>query len=48
MGFCHIIIKVAAVSGDQKNKIYGELAEWSKAHDWKSCNRDERFQGSNP
>ena len=27
---------------------YGELAEWSKAHDWKSCRRDERLQGSNP
>ena len=26
----------------------GELAEWSKAHDWKSCVRDERTQGSNP
>ena len=21
----------------------GELAEWSKAHDWKSCRRDERL-----
>ena len=21
---------------------------WSKAHDWKSCKRDERFGGSNP
>ena len=27
---------------------HGELAEWSKAHDWKSCRRDERLQGSNP
>ena len=21
---------------------------WSKAHDWKSCNGDEPFAGSNP
>ncbi len=28
--------------------IYGELSEWSKEHDWKSCRRDERLKGSNP
>lgn len=32
----------------ENKRIYGELAEWSKAHDWKSCRRDERLQGSNP
>ena len=21
---------------------------WSSAHDWKSCNRQKRFEGSNP
>ena len=21
---------------------------WSRAHDWKSCNRQKRFEGSNP
>ena len=26
----------------------GEMAEWLKAHDWKSCLRDERNRGSNP
>ena len=28
--------------------IYGEMAEWSKAHDWKSCVRHKRTMGSNP
>ena len=28
-----------ALAGDTD----GELAEWSKAHDWKSCRRDERL-----
>ena len=26
----------------------GEMAEWSKAHAWKVCNRQKRFMGSNP
>ncbi|BBA36673.1 uncharacterized protein sS8_4750 [Methylocaldum marinum] len=24
------------------------MAEWSKAHDWKSCIRQNRIEGSNP
>ena len=28
--------------------IYGEMAEWSKAHDWKSCIPPKGIQGSNP
>ena len=28
--------------------LFGELAEWSKARDWKSCKRQKRFEGSNP
>ena len=24
------------------------MAEWSKAHDWKSCVRPKRTEGSNP
>ena len=24
------------------------MSEWSKEHDWKSCIRDERIEGSNP
>jgi hypothetical protein len=24
------------------------VSEWSKEHDWKSCIRDERIEGSNP
>jgi hypothetical protein len=24
------------------------MAEWSKAHAWKVCNRQKRFMGSNP
>ena len=27
---------------------YGGMAEWSKAHDWKSCIRHKRIWGSNP
>ncbi len=27
---------------------FGEMAEWSKAHAWKVCNRQKRFMGSNP
>jgi hypothetical protein len=27
---------------------HGEMAEWSKAHAWKVCNRQKRFMGSNP
>lgn len=26
----------------------GEMAEWSKAHAWRACNRQKRFLGSNP
>ncbi len=26
----------------------GEMAEWSKAHAWKVCNRQKWFMGSNP
>ena len=29
-------------------RVLGEMAEWLKAHDWKSCLRDERNRGSNP
>ena len=28
--------------------IHGELSEWPKEHDWKSCRRQKRLQGSNP
>ncbi len=31
-----------------KKKYLGEVAEWSKAHAWKVCKRQKRFQGSNP
>lgn len=31
-----------------KHHSYGELAEWSKAHDWKSCVPFKGTQGSNP
>ncbi len=37
--------------GMEKNNIFapvGEMAEWSKAHAWKVCNRQKRFMGSNP
>lgn len=27
---------------------FGEMAEWSKARDWNSRERDERSEGSNP
>ncbi len=27
---------------------FGEMAEWSKAHAWKVCNRQKWFMGSNP
>ena len=26
----------------------GELSEWLKEHDWKSCNGQKPFGGSNP
>ncbi len=26
----------------------GELSEWPKEHDWKSCNGQKPFEGSNP
>ena len=26
----------------------GELSEWPKEHDWKSCRRQNRLRGSNP
>ena len=29
------------------SRLAGEVAEWSKAHDWKSCIR-QRIEGSNP
>jgi hypothetical protein len=28
--------------------FHGEVAEWLKAHDWKSCIRLNRIGGSNP
>ena len=28
--------------------FYGELSEWPKEHDWKSCRRRNRLRGSNP
>ena len=28
--------------------FHGELSEWPKEHDWKSCRRQKRLQGSNP
>ena len=32
--------------------LFGQCVEksrsWSSAHDWKSCNRQKRFEGSNP
>jgi DNA processing protein len=31
-----------------KELVEGEMAEWSKAHAWKVCNRQKRFMGSNP
>ncbi len=37
--------------GIEKSNIFapiGEMAEWSKAHAWKVCNRQKRFMGSNP
>ena len=37
--------------GKEKMNIFaptGEMAEWSKAHAWKVCNRQKRFMGSNP
>ena len=37
--------------GNKKMNIFahfGEMAEWSKAHAWKVCNRQKRFMGSNP
>ncbi len=37
--------------GNEKSNIFaptGEMAEWSKAHAWKVCNRQKRFMGSNP
>ena len=37
--------------GIKKSFIFvptGEMAEWSKAHAWKVCNRQKRFMGSNP
>ena len=37
--------------GIEKKNIFapvGEMAEWSKAHAWKVCNRQKRFMGSNP
>ena len=40
----------AGVFQGEKRKIdgRGEMAEWLKAHDSKSCVRDERTVGSNP
>ena len=37
------IIRVLSTGGHR-----GEMAVWLKAHDWKSCLRDERNRGSNP
>ena len=28
--------------------IHREVSEWPKEHDWKSCIRDKRIEGSNP
>ena len=29
-------------------KFMEKSRSWSSAHDWKSCNRQKRFEGSNP
>jgi hypothetical protein len=41
---CKGIIFINFAAPEQK----GEMAEWSKAHAWKVCNRQKRFMGSNP
>ena len=28
--------------------MHGQVSEWSKEHDWKSCVRQKRTEGSNP
>ena len=43
-----ILLYTKQVVSDETSKTTttkqdGELAEWSKAHDWKSCRRDERL-----
>jgi|31_taG_2_1085359.scaffolds.fasta_scaffold00050_13 hypothetical protein len=32
----------------RKQRLYREVAEWSKAHAWKVCIRQKRIEGSNP
>jgi hypothetical protein len=32
----------------KETKVFGEMAEWSKAHAWKVCYRQKRYVGSNP
>ncbi len=34
--------------GKVPREVYGELSEWLKEHDWKSCIREKRIPGSNP
>ena len=44
-------IKKQLTSMGQYNIIASDLEKsrsWSSAHDWKSCNRQKRFEGSNP
>ena len=43
--------KKQLTSNGQYNIIALDLEKsrsWSSAHDWKSCNRQKRFEGSNP
>jgi hypothetical protein len=40
--------RVVAGSSPARGAIYGELSEWPKEHDWKSCRRHKRLEGSNP
>ena len=37
----------AAAACGMMRALYGEVAEWSKAHAWKVCIR-QRIEGSNP
>ena len=42
--------KVVLLPPEKKGKkwVFGEMAEWSKAHAWKVCRRRKRLKGSNP
>ena len=37
-----------SVYNNSRAITYGELSEWPKEHDWKSCIRLKRILGSNP